>query len=108
MPMGNIMVISHEFRRYPLRVGNDIRSANLFPLEMSFLSSIKDNSLDGPRFDSHPVVQNFPNVFSDKFLGLPPEREVKFTIELIPCAEPISKAPYRMVPVELKELKDQL
>nr|GFD62583.1 putative reverse transcriptase domain-containing protein [Tanacetum cinerariifolium] len=29
-------------------------------------------------------------------------------IELIPGAEPISKAPYRMTPVELKELKDQL
>ncbi|GKA57732.1 hypothetical protein Tco_0756920 [Tanacetum coccineum] len=108
MPMGNIMVISHEFRRYPLRVGYDIRSANLFPLEMSFLASIKDNSLDGPRFESHPVVQNFPDVFFDELLGLPPEREVKFTIELIPGAEPISKAPYRMAPVELKELKDQL
>ncbi|GJW47465.1 putative reverse transcriptase domain-containing protein [Tanacetum coccineum] len=29
-------------------------------------------------------------------------------IELIPRAEPISKAPYRMAPIELKELKDQL
>ncbi|GJV20424.1 retrotransposon protein, putative, ty3-gypsy subclass [Tanacetum coccineum] len=28
--------------------------------------------------------------------GLPPEREVEFTIELIPGAQPISKAPYRM------------
>nr|GFB50765.1 hypothetical protein [Tanacetum cinerariifolium] len=28
--------------------------------------------------------------------------------ELIPGAEPISKAPYRMAPIELKELKDQL
>ncbi|GKA85740.1 putative reverse transcriptase domain-containing protein [Tanacetum coccineum] len=39
---------------------------------------------------------------------LPPEREVEFTIDLIPGAQPISKAPYRMAPVELKELKDQL
>ncbi|GJY77110.1 putative nucleotidyltransferase, ribonuclease H [Tanacetum coccineum] len=29
-------------------------------------------------------------------------------IELLPGAEPISKAPYRMAPIELKELKDQL
>ncbi|GKB20823.1 retrotransposon protein, putative, ty3-gypsy subclass [Tanacetum coccineum] len=34
-PMGNIVVISHEFRRFPLRVGDNIRFANLFPLEMS-------------------------------------------------------------------------
>nr|GEU34555.1 retrovirus-related Pol polyprotein from transposon TNT 1-94 [Tanacetum cinerariifolium] len=35
MPMGNIVVISHEFRRCLLRVGDNIRSAYLFPLEMS-------------------------------------------------------------------------
>ncbi|GKE26018.1 putative reverse transcriptase domain-containing protein, partial [Tanacetum coccineum] len=39
---------------------------------------------------------------------LPPIRDVEFNIELIPGAEPISKAPYRMAPIELKELKDQL
>ncbi|GJW69542.1 reverse transcriptase [Tanacetum coccineum] len=33
---------------------------------------------------------------------------VEFNIELIPGAEPISKAPYRMAPIELKKLKDQL
>nr|GFA64741.1 putative reverse transcriptase domain, aspartic peptidase domain protein [Tanacetum cinerariifolium] len=44
----------------------------------------------------------------DKLPGIPPVREVEFSIELIPRAEPISKVPYRMVPIELKELKDQL
>nr|GFD23894.1 putative reverse transcriptase domain-containing protein [Tanacetum cinerariifolium] len=39
---------------------------------------------------------------------IPPIREVEFNIELIPGAEPISKAPYRKAPIELKELKDQL
>ncbi|GJZ41210.1 putative reverse transcriptase domain-containing protein [Tanacetum coccineum] len=63
-----------------------------------FLASIKDTSLDGPRLESHPVVQNFPDVFPDELSGLPPEREVEFTIELIPGAQPIFKAPYRMVP----------
>ncbi|GJV83173.1 putative reverse transcriptase domain-containing protein [Tanacetum coccineum] len=74
----------------------------------SFLASIKDTSLDGPRLKSHPVVRNFPDVFPDELSGLPLEREVEFTIELIPGAQPISKAPYRMAPVELKDLKDQL
>ncbi|GJS34487.1 putative reverse transcriptase domain-containing protein, partial [Tanacetum coccineum] len=63
-----------------------------------FLASIKDTSLDGPRLESHPVVQKFSDVFPDEFPGLPPEREVGFTIELIPGAQPISKAPYRMTP----------
>ncbi|GJS73809.1 putative reverse transcriptase domain-containing protein [Tanacetum coccineum] len=46
----------------------------------------------------------------DRFrcIGLPPEHEVEFTIKLIPGAQPISKAPYKMAPVELKELNDQL
>ncbi|GJU94170.1 putative nucleotidyltransferase, ribonuclease H [Tanacetum coccineum] len=49
-----------------------------------FLASIKDTSLDGPRLESHQVVRNFPDVFPDELPGLPPEREVEFTIELIP------------------------
>ncbi|GJV67112.1 hypothetical protein Tco_1482621 [Tanacetum coccineum] len=61
-----------------------------------FLASIKDTSLNGPHLDSHPVVQNFLDAFPDELPGLPPEREVEFTIELIPGAQPISKAPYRM------------
>nr|GFD03065.1 putative reverse transcriptase domain, aspartic peptidase domain protein [Tanacetum cinerariifolium]GFD03105.1 putative reverse transcriptase domain, aspartic peptidase domain protein [Tanacetum cinerariifolium] len=43
-----------------------------------------------------------------KTSGIPPVHEVEFNIELIPGSEPTSKAPYRMDPIELKELKDQL
>ena len=39
---------------------------------------------------------------------MPPVREVKFGIDLIPGTAPISIAPYRMAPAELKELKSQL
>nr|GFB85058.1 putative reverse transcriptase domain-containing protein [Tanacetum cinerariifolium] len=48
------------------------------------------------------------DVFPDELPGIPPVREVEFNIELIPGSEPISKAPYHMAPIELKELKDQL
>nr|GFA55593.1 putative reverse transcriptase domain-containing protein [Tanacetum cinerariifolium] len=48
------------------------------------------------------------DVFPDELPGIPLVREVEFNIELIPGVEPISKAPYRMAPIELKELKDQL
>ncbi|XP_022157022.1 uncharacterized protein LOC111023849 [Momordica charantia] len=40
--------------------------------------------------------------------GLPPSREVDFCIELLPGTAPISKAPYRIAPAELKKLKLQL
>ena len=46
--------------------------------------------------------------FPDDIAGLPPEREVEFTIDLIPGTKPISIPPYRMAPVELRELKAQL
>ena len=39
---------------------------------------------------------------------MPPEREVEFSIELIPGAGPVSKAPYRMAPLELAEVKRQV
>ena len=46
--------------------------------------------------------------FSNDIAGLPQEREVESTIDLIPETEPISIPPYRMAPAELRELKAQL
>src|ERR1700743_629711 len=40
--------------------------------------------------------------------GLPPHREIEFKIDLYPGTELISIAPYRMAPLELKELRKQL
>jgi len=53
------------------------------------------------------VVQEFPEVFQE-VLGLTPNRELEFAIELMPGTTPISKAPYRMAPTKLVELKNQL
>ncbi|GJU18474.1 retrotransposon protein, putative, ty3-gypsy subclass [Tanacetum coccineum] len=73
-----------------------------------FLASIKDTSLDGPHLESCLVIREFLDVFPEELPGIPPEHEVEFSIELIPGTGPISKAPYRMAPIELKELKEQL
>ena len=40
--------------------------------------------------------------------GMPPDRDIEFTIELQPGTALISKRPYRMPPAELAELKKQL
>jgi hypothetical protein len=53
-------------------------------------------------------VNEFLDVFPDDITSLPPEREIEFSIDLMPGAQPISVAPYRMSPVELRELKSQL
>ncbi|VVA28743.1 Hypothetical predicted protein, partial [Prunus dulcis] len=55
-----------------------------------------------------PVVCDFPDIFPDDLPGLPPEREIEFTIELLPGTNPIYQTPYRMAPAELRELKIQL
>ncbi|KAL4032362.1 hypothetical protein IC575_005433 [Cucumis melo] len=55
-----------------------------------------------------PVVKEFLNVFPNDLSGLPLDREIEFTVELLPGTTPISQAPYRMASSELKELKMQL
>ncbi|XP_048138572.1 uncharacterized protein LOC125315981 [Rhodamnia argentea] len=57
------------------------------------------------KLDGIAVVHEFPDVFPQELPGLPSEREVEFVIELAHGTEPISKAPYRMSLLELKELK---
>ena len=54
------------------------------------------------------VVCRSPDVFPEEFSGLPLDQKIEFKIELLPGTVPISKAPYRMAPTELKELKQQL
>jgi len=53
------------------------------------------------------VLQEFPEVFPDNIIDLPPEREVEFAIDLVPGKSPVSIAPYRMSASELGELKKQ-
>ncbi|GJR79528.1 retrotransposon protein, putative, ty3-gypsy subclass [Tanacetum coccineum] len=73
-----------------------------------YLATIQDTSKEASSLEDQPIVNEFPDVFPEELPGLPPEREVKFTIELVPSAEPISKAPYHMAPLELQELKEHL
>ena len=55
-----------------------------------------------------PVVHEYTDVFPKDLPGLPPEREVRFSIDLVLGIAPISKAPYRMALIDLKELKSQI
>ena len=69
-----------------------------------YLAFLVDRRQEETRLEDIPIVKEFP----DDISGLPPDREVEFTIDLIPGTEPISIPPYRMAPAELRELKAQL
>ena len=54
------------------------------------------------------VVREFLNVFLEELKGILLDRDVDLSIEILSGAAPISRAPYRIAPIELKELKIQL
>jgi hypothetical protein len=47
-------------------------------------------------------------VFPEELLGMPPDWDAEFVIDLLPGTGPIAKRPYRMLVDELEELKKQL
>jgi uncharacterized membrane protein len=55
-----------------------------------------------------PVACEFSDVFSEDLPGMPPDRDVEFTIELQSGTVHISRRSYKMTPKELAELKIQL
>src|SRR6185369_3039212 len=63
------------------------------------------NLVEDKKLEDIPVVCEYPDVFLDDLLGMPPDRKVEFAIELQPGTAPISRRPYRMPPNELAELK---
>ncbi|KAI3814365.1 hypothetical protein L1987_19118 [Smallanthus sonchifolius] len=74
----------------------------------AYLAYVIDNRIKTKELKDVPVVCNFPEVFPDDLPGLPPDREIEFQIGLLPGAQPVAKAPYRLVPSEMKELMSQL
>jgi hypothetical protein len=69
---------------------------------------VKVNQLDVSQGSEVPVVNEFPDVFPDELLGMPPDRDIEFVIELKPGTTPIYKTPFRMTTPELAELKEYI
>ena len=66
------------------------------------------NQLKGTAVDDIRVENEYLDVFPDVLLGMPPERDIEFIIELLLGTAPIAKRPYRMGVNELAELKKQI
>ena len=74
----------------------------------TFLAVILDSKRGQVDVEKISVVREFPDVFPEELPGIPLEREVDLAIEIVPGTVPMSRAPYKMAPMELKELKSQL
>ncbi|XP_074277225.1 uncharacterized protein LOC141600867 [Silene latifolia] len=110
LPSGDIFSCSYFYSDVPISIAGSIFPANLlrFPLEefdfilgMDWLLTTS-NSPSLPPLKDVPVVCEFPDVFPDELPGIPPEKDVEFSIDLVPGTGPIAKAPYR------EECEDEL
>nr|GFC98426.1 reverse transcriptase domain-containing protein [Tanacetum cinerariifolium] len=74
-----------------------------------FLAHVTTKEAEGKsekkRLENVPIVWDFPKVFPKDLSALPPTRQVVLQIDLIPSAAPVARAPYRLAPPEMKELK---
>ncbi|GKB92385.1 putative reverse transcriptase domain-containing protein [Tanacetum coccineum] len=69
---------------------------------------VMDNKSDERRLEDIPVVREFLEVFPEDLPYLPLVRKVEFQIDLIPGAAPVARAPYRLAPLEMQKLSNQL
>ncbi len=67
----------------------------------AFLAHVVDTKKTSPSIQEIPTVCEFLDVFPEELLGLPLDREVEFTIKVMPGTAPISNVLYRMAPTEL-------
>jgi hypothetical protein len=73
-----------------------------------YLAYLLNKPKDQCTVENTTIVKDYPGVFLVVLTSFPSFRDVEFTIDLVPGVEPISRTPYRISPVELKELTKQL
>ncbi|KAI3776561.1 hypothetical protein L1987_46347 [Smallanthus sonchifolius] len=75
---------------------------------VAFLAHIIQKDVEKKSIQDIPIIRDFPEVFPEDLSGLPPVRQVEFRIDLVPGANPVARAPYRLAPSEMHELASQL
>nr|GEU41949.1 retrotransposon protein, putative, Ty3-gypsy subclass [Tanacetum cinerariifolium] len=73
-----------------------------------FVAQVIEKEPAEKHLEDMPVICKFQNVFPEDLPGLPPPRQVKFEIELVPEAAHVARTPYRLAPSKMKELDKQL
>ena len=74
----------------------------------AYVAYVIDTVKARPSVSDIPTVSDFLDMFPKELSELPPQREIEFTIDVVPGATPASVTSYRMAPTKLRELKLQL
>ncbi|GJT26596.1 putative reverse transcriptase domain-containing protein [Tanacetum coccineum] len=100
-------IVCHEkVVRIPLESGEILHvQGERTPRIAKALSNVK---VDEPKLSDISIVRDFVEVFPEDLLGLSPQRQVEFPIDLVSGATPVTKSPYRLAPSEMQELYAQL
>ena len=102
-PQTESFTFKGECKKNRMSIISTLKAARLLNggCEGYLASVVVETEEQRPKLEDIPVVNEFP----EELLGLPPDREIEFKINLIPGTAPISNAPYRMAPSKLKKLK---
>nr|GEY97922.1 putative reverse transcriptase domain-containing protein [Tanacetum cinerariifolium] len=73
-----------------------------------FIAQVMKKKSEEKGLEDIPVVREFSEVFLEELPGLPLVRQEEFQIKLVPRAAPVARTPYRLAPLEMKELSNQL
>ncbi|GKC71072.1 putative reverse transcriptase domain-containing protein [Tanacetum coccineum] len=90
---------------------NNCYASILFDIgaDRSFVSTTFISLIDIiPTILDHGYDIELADVFPEDLPGIPQTQKVGFQIELVHGAAPVSRAPYRLMPYEMKELSNQL
>ena len=102
-------VIHFELPQQPVIVYRGIKPMSLIPMVLimkaerlvrhgyeTYIAFMTTEGNGKAKLSELPIVCEFPDMFPDELPGLLPQRDVKFSIDLVPSTQPISKNPYRM------------
>ncbi|KAA3478387.1 Gag protease polyprotein [Gossypium australe] len=94
-PDGNEMIVAGENYSALFNVLSTMEAFKLVKKgHIAYLAYIFYSRIFSSKIEEIPVVREYPDVFPKELSGLPPEREVEFTIEIVPRTTSVSIAPY--------------
>ncbi|GJV05430.1 hypothetical protein Tco_1343086 [Tanacetum coccineum] len=102
----NLVIVCYEkVVRIPLE-GDEILQVH-GERSLGAAKALMNAKVDEPRISDTPMTHDIIDVFLEDLLGLPPQRQVEFRIDLVPGATSVANSSYRLAPSEMQELFGQ-